>query len=53
VFDGRNSLADTGIIGDIEGLVEGHVEIHPDQGFFIFEIDIHGVVVNTRIKPIK
>src|ERR1700761_7220551 len=34
-FDGGHGCAHAGIVGDLEFIVQGNVEIDPDQGFFM------------------
>ena len=41
VLDGRQRLADAGVVGDVKFLIERHVEVHADEGFFVFEIEFH------------
>src|SRR5450755_985715 len=44
----RNSCAHPVIISDFKFIVEGNVEIHPDQRFFSFEIEL-GKVCHAKI----
>jgi hypothetical protein len=41
VPDSWDGLADTRVIGDFVLLVEGYIEINPDERFLVFEIQIH------------
>ena len=37
-LEGGEGAADAGVIGDVAVVVEGHVEVNADDGFFAFEI---------------
>ena len=49
-LDGRNGGTHTGVVGDLELIVEGNVEIHPDQGFLPFEIILAELAHMSLVK---
>ena len=49
LFEGGHRCADAGVVGDLEILVEGDVEVHADYGLFAVEIVRINVLLHNRI----
>jgi hypothetical protein len=50
LFDGGDGRSDAGVVGYLEGIVEGDIEIHPDKGFFICKAVVAELAHNKWYK---